>query len=99
MQKITDPVKIRQVLRDYMFHPAQQTAPFFVEIRVAPGSDWNGWKVPGGGLIIEGARPMSCVTHGDSGDQVFSLTNSDSHYQRCIGQVRLADIEFVQTLH
>lgn len=99
MQKITDPSKIRQVLRDYMLQPAKQSAPFLVEIRVGAGADWNGWKVPPGGLIIEGARPMSCFTEGDTGDQVFTLTNSDSDYCRPIGQVRLADVQLVQTLH
>lgn len=99
MQKITDKEKIEQTLRAYMLSPLKQSAPFLVEIRVVPGADWNGWKVPRGGLIIEGARPMGLATFCDTGDKFFTLTNSDSGYTRSIGRVRLRDIQFVQTLH
>lgn len=48
-------------------------------------------------IVYVGAVPLSATTSAD-GAKVYSLTNSDAGYNRTIGQVALADIEFVTIL-
>ncbi len=95
--KHTDIAEIRAVLRDYMFSPEKQAAPFLLEIKAKRGVIWNG-HVCRGGLSIEGARPFGCATSAD-GDSLFSLTNSDSNYSLLIGALKLSDIESIETMN
>lgn len=98
MTTITDQARIKETLHAYMLKPGEQRAPFLVQIRTKRDITWNGRPCPPG-IIIEGPRPISCVTHCDTGDVVYNLSNSDSNYRQTIGQVRLADIEFIETLN
>ena len=97
-QPITDKARIEEVLRDCMLNPKKRSPEFIPEIRVAAGAQWGTRTVGLGGLIIEGARPMGLVTHCDTGEKVFSLTNSDSGYTRLIGQVKLSEIVSISLL-
>ena len=95
-KQITDRQQIRDTLRAFMLKPQEQRAPFVAEIKAARGVLWNG-HVYQGGLVVEGARPLSCAT-GPDNDPVFCLTNSDSDYCRTIGTLKLSDIVSIATL-
>lgn len=99
MHTVTDKDLIEEVLSNFVRQPHQQRVAFIPQIRVAPGADWNGWEVTQGGLVIEGARPMGMATYFDTGEKMFSLTNSDSGYSKFIGAVKLSDIVSVSLLH
>jgi hypothetical protein len=98
MRTITDKEQILEVLRGFIRKPKEQGAEFLYEICVAPGAVWNGWTVTPGGLQVIGARPFTLVSTPPTGEHLFDLTNSDSGYQRSIGQVRLADITSITLL-
>lgn len=95
--KITGQAEIKQALRDHMLRPNEQRAPFLATIRLAGGSDYQGRKVNQGGLIIEGARPLGASL--SEKEDRFTLTNSDSNYHLPIGDIRLADIEYIELLN
>ena len=94
--RITEPAKIKEALRAYMFFHDEQEAPFLATIFQRRGAKWNGRKMRGG-LIIEGARPLSASTDA-KGQTTFFLTNSDSGYSGLIGSVKDVDILYVETL-
>jgi hypothetical protein len=97
MHTITDKGKIRGVLRNYMLNENRPHECLF-EIRPVGGAMWNGLKISQGGLIVEGPRPISCITVSATNEQVFTLSNCDSRYMRPIGQARLDDITSITTL-
>lgn len=84
-KKYTDREEIRRVMDLYM--QGRTEVKFLAEIK-------DGSK----NLIYEGAVPMSAVTTPDNGRKIYSLTNSDSGYTCCIGNVNLKDIEYVSEL-
>ena len=94
--RITKPAKIKEALRAYMLSHTEQEAPFLATIFLRRGAEWNGRKMLGG-LIIEGARPLSASTDA-KGQTTFFLTNSDSGYSGLIGSVKDEDILYVETL-
>jgi hypothetical protein len=86
-------------IRDWMdsFLRDAPDCSFIPAIHSVKGFAWNGSAHPGG-LVIEGARPMSAATNCESGEKTYSLTNSDSGYTRSIGGIRLSDIAYIEVL-
>lgn len=85
--RIIEPDKIAETLRAHMLRPEEQRAPFLATIFDKPSN-----------IIYEGARPISACTSQEDSTVIFTLSNSDSNYQRPIGSVNLNDIEYVEVL-
>lgn len=92
--RITDKDKIQETLRGLMLAPHEQPAPFFASLFTREHRP--------GGIIYEGARPMSSSTDYDNNNKVieitYALTNGDSNYTRPIAYVKLSYIEYVEIL-
>lgn len=90
LNRITDKAKIREAMHAHMLHPEKQRAPFLVTI-------FSREHRPGG-IIYEGARPISASFIADGVDTTYTLTDSDSDYTRPIAAVKLSGIEYVELL-
>ncbi len=82
-KRIETTKEIEATLRLYLSH--KRPAPFLATIKDRARN-----------MIYESARPLSVATDADG--QLWVLTNSDSRYSAPIGAVRLADIEYVETI-
>lgn len=83
--RITDPRKIADTMREFMLRPTRQNCEFIATIYDKKNN-----------RIHEGVRPIAAVN--DSAGYRFSLANSDSEYGRSYAQVELGDIEYIELL-
>lgn len=91
---ITDPTRFLEILRRYLLEAPTLKPTFIPSISCKRGVVWNGEEIKGG-LTIEGSRPLSICTEGESGEVRITFTNGDSQYTRPIGTVRLDEIEYM----
>lgn len=89
LKRTTKKSEIQKLMYAYMLESEIQRAPFLVAIFVRQHHP--------GGIIFEGARPLSASTE-ESGEITYVLTNCDSRYMLPIATVKLSGIEYVETL-
>lgn len=89
LKRTYDQKKIEEILRRYMRDPAYQKR-FLVEIYS------NEHRM--GGIIYEGARPLSIITDCVANEVRFTLTNGDSGYSQPIATLKLSGIRYVSEL-
>lgn len=88
MIKITNKDKIKEVLRDYMLECNNQPAPFVYSISAQSPRHR-------GGIIFEGARPISTCTE-INGEVTYALSNRDTNFSVSIGTVKLSEIKYIE---
>lgn len=86
-KKVTDKSEIRKILHEYMLNPKRRES-FLFEIFSREHRQ--------GGIIYEGARPLSSSTTSD--ETTYTLTNGSSGYTQPIAVLKLSQIEYVTEL-